>query len=193
MMPTGQKVGSTRPGLPRDGLSFRVKFPVAIEQLGLSQKALKTYLPQLQPGANVTVEIVDALSAEILAQANFTQHILDTVPSDDGFIYLKVEEENLPKGFEGILRIRPHLAQESMNQLKCNIDWNKIFGDDGPIVWTGSFFHARAKPSVQNFCPLMTLLFSIPDLMELKQICVALDTQNKCQVSKVSNNLLYQI
>ena len=40
-----------------------------------------------------------------------------------------------------------------------------------------------AKPSFQNFCPLMTFIYNIPDLLELKQLCVAVDTQNKCQVS----------
>ena len=39
-----------------------------------------------------------------------------------------------------------------------------------------------AKPSFQNFCPQMTFIYNIPDLLELKQLCIAVETQNKCQV-----------
>ena len=183
-VPTGKKVGSTRPGLPRDGLGFHIKFPIAIQQLGLSKQAFGAFVKQLDHAGNLTVEIIDALSNEVLSHSNFTYEDFIKIPSDDGFVYKKVDEENLQRGFEGILRIRPKSNWTRVNtqNLKCNIDWNKVFGDDGPIVWSSSFMGSMAKPSLQNFCPLMTLIYYIPDLMELKQICVASETQNKCQV-----------
>ena len=114
------------------------------------------------------------------------------MPSDDGFMYKTIDSENLLKGFEGLLRIRPgpEISQcwNSKNdvnlaeKLTCNIDWNRVFGEDGPIVWRTSYIGSMAKPSFQNFCPLMTFIYNIPDLLELKQLCVAADTQNKCQV-----------
>ena len=183
-IPTGKKVGNTRPGLARDGLGFHIKFPVAIEQLGLSKRALNTFMRQSSSN-NLTLELLDALSGDVLIHSNFSLNDLQSIPSDDGFIYKKVDEENLHKGFQGILRIRQDSQWKRVQtgHLTCNIDWNKVFGDDGPIVWTSTYIKSVAKPSIQNFCPLVTLIFNIPDLLELKQICVASETQNKCQVS----------
>ena len=107
------------------------------------------------------------------------------MPSDDGFMYKNIDSENLLKGFEGLLRIRPDPDNSqcwNFEKLTCNIDWNRVFGEDGPIVWRTSYIGSMAKPSFQNFCPLMTFIYNIPDLLELKQLCVAADTQNKCQV-----------
>ena len=125
------------------------------------------------------------------------------MPSDDGFMYKNIDSENLLKGFEGLLRIRPDPDYSqcwNSEKLTCNIDWNRVFGEDGPIVWRTSYIGSMAKPSFQNFCPLMTFIFNIPDLLELKQLCVAADTQNKCQVIfffklmyNFQNALLFQI
>ena len=124
------------------------------------------------------------------------------MPSDDGFMYKNIDSENLLKGFEGLLRIRPdpEISQcwnlkDDVNlaeKLTCNIDWNRVFGEDGPIVWRTSYIGSMAKPSFQNFCPLMTFIYNIPDLLELKQLCVAADTQNKCQVISVKSISRYE-
>ena len=183
-IPTGKKVGSTRPGLPRDALGFRVKFPVAVEQVGLSQRALRTFFRSGFTG-NITLQVLDVNTHEVLIESAYNLTDFETIPSDDGFVYKKVEEENLHKGFEGLVRIKPSSEwdQVKTGHLTCNIDWNKVFGDDGPILWTSSYIKGVSKPSLQNFCPLITLIYNIPDLLELKQICVASETQNRCQVS----------
>ena len=192
-IPTGKKIGSTRQGLPRDGLGFHIRFPLSIEQLGLSRDALGTFYKQINPKGdqNLTVELVDARSEEVIIKSDFNMGDYKNIPCDDGFIYKKVVEESLHKGFEGIVRISPkgNWTQINTNQLTCNIDWNKVFGEDGPIVWSSSFIGQTAKPLLQNFCPLITLIYNIPDLLELKQICIASDTQNKCQVNKNKNIL----
>ncbi len=53
-----------------------------------------------------------------------------------------VQEENLSRNFEGILRIRKTgnwsleaTGSENMN-ITCTIDWSKVYGEDGPIIWT---------------------------------------------------------
>ena len=186
IIPTGKKVGSNKPGLAKDGLGFRIKFPVAIQQLGLSKRALL-----LLSSGNLTVEILDTFNQEIVLQAQYSKQDL-SIPSDDGFIYKKVDEENLHRDFEGILRIRPdaHWPSQKAKELSCTIDWNKIFGEDGPVMWTSSYTQNTAKPSLQNFCPLATMIYSIPDILELRQICSAVETQNKCQVRK---NLITEI
>ena len=185
IIPTGKKVGSNKPGLAKDGLGFRIKFPVAIQQLGLSKRALLLLSSASQMNGNLTVEILDTFNQEIVLQAQYSKQDL-SIPSDDGFIYKKVDEENLHRDFEGILRIRPdaHWPSQKAKELSCTIDWNKIFGEDGPVMWTSSYTQNIAKPSLQNFCPLATMIYSIPDILELRQICSAVETQNKCQVSK---------
>ena len=62
------------------------------------------------PGVdNVTVELVDVNANDVLSTANFSRQSLRS--SEDGFIYASVDEQLLPRNFEGILRI-------SMNNLK---------------------------------------------------------------------------
>ena len=128
---------------------------------------------------------MDASNKEVVLHAAYSAADLHDL-SDDGFIYKKIDEENFHRGFEGLLRIRPNENWQKTNptqDLKCNIDWNKIFGEDGPVIWTSSFVQNVAKPSAQNFCPLVTMIYNIPDILELRQICSAVETQNKCQVS----------
>jgi hypothetical protein len=190
-IPTGKKIGSAREGLPRDGLGFHIRFPLAVEQLGLSRNALGAFYKQVNPSLdqNLTVEIVYAASGEVIMKSDFTPNDFKNIPCDDGFIYKKVEEEILHKGFEGIIRIssNSNWTQVNPSQLTCNIDWNKVFGEDGLIVWSSSFIGKTVKPHLQNFCPLITLIYNIPDLLELKQICIASETQNKCQENKNRN------
>ena len=130
---------------------------------------------------------MDASNKEVILQAAYTKADLNDL-SDDGFIYKKIDEENFHRGFEGLLRIKPDanwLNANPTQDLQCNIDWNKIFGDDGPVIWTSSFVQNVAKPSAQNFCPLATMIYNIPDILELRQICSAVETQNKCQVIRI--------
>ena len=166
---------------------------MAIEQLGLSKDALGTFFKQINPSGdqNLTVELIDARSEEVITKSDFNMNDFNSIPSDDGFIYKKIEEETLHKGFEAIIRISPkgNWTHVNPSPLTCNIDWNKVFGEDGPIVWRSSFLGSMAKPHLQNFCPLITLIYNIPDLLELKQICIASDTQNKCQEKKNKNIL----
>ena len=53
------KSGSTRPGAPRDGLGFHIKFPIELTQMGLSKGALIAFSNTFKHG-NVTVELIDA-------------------------------------------------------------------------------------------------------------------------------------
>ena len=63
------------------------------------------------------------------------------IPSDDGFMYKSIDAENLQIGFEGLLRIsqKNKWNEIDLTNLTCNIDWNHVFGDDGPIVWRTSY------------------------------------------------------
>jgi hypothetical protein len=99
-------------------------------------------------------------------------------------MYKKVDMENLSKGFEGILRLRPTGSWPLVDPvgLTCTVDWSRVFGEEGPLLWTSSYLGSNVIQSLQNFCPLMTFVYNIPDLPELRQICIAQKTQNRCQV-----------
>ena len=85
------------------------------------------------------------------------------MPSDDGFMYKNIDSENLLKGFEGLLRIRPDPAKDSQcwnngdvnltEKLTCNIDWNRVFGEDGPIVWRTTY--TGKKHALTNLTSLL--------------------------------------
>ena len=139
IIPTGKKVGNSRSGSPRDGLGFHINFPIEVTQLGLSKRALNAYFNRFKHG-NVTIELIDATNREVLTMMNFGYNDLK-IPSDDGFMYKTIDAENLHKGFEGLLRIRPSETWKTVDKvnLTCNIDWNHVFGDDGPIIWRSSY------------------------------------------------------
>ena len=132
-------MGNSRSGSPRDGLGFHINFPIEVTQLGLSKKALNAYFNRFKNG-NVTIELIDATNREVLTMMNFGYNDLK-IPSDDGFMYKMIDAENLHKGFEGLLRIRPSETWKSVDKvnLTCNIDWNHVFGEDGPIIWRSSY------------------------------------------------------
>ena len=132
-------MGNSRSGSPRDGLGFHINFPIEVTQLGLSKKALNAYFNRFKNG-NVTIELIDATNREVLTMMNFGYNDLK-IPSDDGFMYKMIDAENLHKGFEGLLRIRPSETWKTVDKvnLTCNIDWNHVFGDDGPIIWRSSY------------------------------------------------------
>ena len=85
IIPTGKKVGSTRPGFPRDGMGFHLKFPIELTQLGLSKAVLNTFYNQCstksqnnhhdwRKNSNITVELIDANTRDVITAMNFTRH-----------------------------------------------------------------------------------------------------------------------
>lgn len=71
--------------------------------------------------------------------------------------------------------------------LSCNIVFNKIFGDDGILPLDTILAHGNASPFPTTSCPLVTLVYQIPDVLELRQVVNAKQTQNKCQENKNKN------
>ena len=100
---------NSRPSPSHDGIGLFVKFPVSVVQLGLSKKFASDFFGSSPGVDNVTVELVDVNANDVLSTANFSRQSLRS--SEDGFIYAGVDEQLLPRNFEGILRI-------SMNNLK---------------------------------------------------------------------------
>merc|ERR1719510_2873570 len=99
-------------------MGFHLKFPIELTQLGLSKAVLNTFYNQCstrsqnnhhdwRKNSNITVELIDANTRDVITAMNFTRHDLENMPSDDGFMYKNIDAENLLKGFEGLLRIRP--------------------------------------------------------------------------------------
>lgn len=72
-------------------------------------------------------------------------------------------------------------------RLSTNQVWNKIFGEDGLIQFTTLSRHGQVQPFHRNSCPLVTLIYQIPDLLELRQITAARETQNRCQINHNAN------
>jgi len=98
---------NSRPSPSHEGIGFLVKFPFSIVQLGLSKKFAEQYFSVVgQDVANVTVELFDVLSGDVLTVANFSRP--DLRSSEDGFLYLPIEEQMLPRQFEGVVRISKH-------------------------------------------------------------------------------------
>ena len=99
---------NSRPWPGRDGLGFHCKFPVSIIQLGLSKRFLVEYFSAMstQNVINVTVELFDQQSGDILSTANFSrEHLGSSFSADDGYFYIPIEEQMLPRSFEGVVRI----------------------------------------------------------------------------------------
>ena len=184
-----------RPGRAVDGIGFVFKFPVAISQLGISKKALKMFVQReerLEATAenraalqNITVELVNAANSFVELSANFSKYELESMQSNDGFVYLPVDVDVYPRHFEGLLKLRGAMADS--NSLSCNIIWYKIFGDDGLVYFTSTLFNDTALPFNQQSCPLVSMTYIVPDIHELRQILGAKDTQNQCQVNKNKN------
>ena len=185
-----------RPGRAVDGVGFVFKFPVAISQLGVSRKALEMFARRegrLEATAgskaslqNITVELVNAANSFVELSANFSKYELESLQSNDGFVYLPVDVDVYPRHFEGLLRLRGGLA-DSSGSLSCNIIWHKVFGDDGLVHFTSTLFNDTAMPFHPQSCPLVSMTYAVPDLHELRQILGAKDTQNQCQVNKNKN------
>ena len=185
-----------RPGGAVDGIGFVFKFPVAISQLGVSKKALKVFAAQneerLEATAenraslqNLTVELVNAANSLVELSANFSKYELESIQSNDGFVYLPVDMDVYPRHFEGVLKLRGAMGDSS--SLSCNIIWYKMFGDDGLVHFTSTLLNDTALPFNQHSCPLVSMTYIVPDLHELRQILGAKDTQNQCQVNKNKN------
>jgi len=190
---------------PVDGIGFRLPFPLIVSQLGLSARALRQFvvgLPSEQSpkeaelrslAANLTVELVEPGSEDVILSANFSSVELAAAQADDGFVYVPVREDTFGRGFEGVLRVI-HSDRRGdhglvLNQsLACNVVWNKMFGEDGLLpltsVWTGG----RASwPASTRACPLVTAVFSVAEMTELRQVVNSKDTQNRCQHNKNRN------
>ena len=195
------------PSAASDGIGFVLKFPVSFTQLGLSKKALKAWADATEKLnvssdedgdaetrhllRNLTVELVNAKNGDVETSANFSLFELRTVPSDDGFMYLNVDgsPDIYPRGFEGILRVTGLGPDVVRGNLSCNVIWNKMFGEDGLLDYTGLYHEGRpdSVPFHTSTCPLVTAIYHIPDLLELRQVLMARDTQNKCQENKNRN------
>lgn len=187
VIPTAKRIVPGPPSPARDGLGLKVKFPINVVQLGIARQALLAFGHQ-QPQNNITVQLLDTGTREMVAQANFSKADLDAMPSDDGYLYHLVDEEMLSRGFEGILGLGTQFNQ-SWTGFSCSVDWNKRLGQDGPVIFNAAYINRLARPlsAAQDVCPLVTLIYTVPDLLELRQICVARETQNKCQENKNRN------
>ena len=181
-----------------DGLGFVVMLPIAISQLGVSRRALKMIADEERVAAtaknraalqNLTVELVNAANSFVEVSANFSKYELDSLPSDDGFVYLPVATDVYSRHFEGVLRLRGTggEARARLSGLSCNVIWHKTFGDDGLLRFTSALFNGTAQPFSQRACPLASMTYTVPDLHEIRQLIGARDTQNKCQLNKNKN------
>lgn len=191
--PSRVQPSQVRPGRPYDGLGFHLKFPIAVQQIGIAQRALRQWARAFpaDPGRNLTVELLEPATKDVILSVNFSQSILGKANADDGFFYAPLpntDEELFPRHFEGVLRVlQPELT---LNQsLACNLIWNKMFGDDGILHFTTLYAHGISIPFHPETCPLVTMVYRIPELVELKQVVNSHDTQNKCQDNKNKNTL----
>ena len=94
---------NARPSPSHDAIGLFVKFPVSVVQLGLSKKFASEYFGSSSGGDNVTVELIDVTANDVLSTTNFSRQSIKS--SEDGFLYSNVDEQLLPRNFEGILRI----------------------------------------------------------------------------------------
>ncbi len=168
------------PAPPAEGVGFSLKFPVSVLQFGVSAKALRQF-----GNSNLTVELADPATGDQHLAVNFSAADLKSSSGDDGFVYTPVKsEETFSRGFEAVLRINQWKGL-NYSSLHCNIVWNKMFGDDGVVPFSFLWRQGRSQPFTPSVCPLVSLVFRVPDMGELRQVANARDTQNKCQANKV--------
>ena len=76
-----------RPGVPRDGIGFHVKFPLVIDHLAVAKRALAEFFSGKvgkHHEGNLTVDFLDAspdgvLVEDLIASLNFSRHDLKMV------------------------------------------------------------------------------------------------------------------
>ncbi len=56
-----------------------------------------------------------------------------------------------------------------LDRMFCTVHWNPIFGDDGVLVWTTLLKEGRPVPFTEQSCPLVSMVYKVPDVFELKQ------------------------
>ncbi len=161
-----------------DGVGFKLKFPVTIRQLGISKRVLERLKVD-----QVTVEIFDPNAGETHLALNFNTKLAATIPADDGYIYQPLGEETFARGFEGALRIAPGQLN-GLDGLECNLVWNKMLGEDGLVPFDSLWINGASLPFTFESCPLVSMVYNIPDIQELRQMVNARDTQNKCQENR---------
>ncbi len=203
-------------GPPVDGVGFRLKFPVSVTQLGLAKTALKHFLAGLPPEEqmevdpaedrsevrarrhlfrNLTVDLLDPLTEDVYVSANFSAAELVAGQADDGYIYAPVREDTYGRHFEGAVRVRNHkdlygpngANSSSLSSLWCSVIWNKMFGEDGVVPVESMWSSGRSRPVSLSACPLVSFVYHIPDMSELRQMVNSRETQNKCQRNKNRN------
>ncbi len=199
------RVSPSRLGLgpPVDGVGFRLKFPVSITQLGVSRRALQQFVSSLPRSGreeghgknlkaarhlfrNLTVDLLDPLTDDVHVSANFSRVEMASTQSDDGFVYAKVPEDTYGRHFEGAVRVRGDVLALNAS-LACNVIWNKMFGEDGVVPPESMWFSGTSRPASAAACPLVTFIYHIPDMSELRQMVNSRETQNKCQRNKNRN------
>ena len=102
-----EKTGSKRNNKLYEGFSFRVmRFPIVFEGLGILTSALSAF----QNLANLTVEVRDRVTEEVVNSVTFNTSDLATGPSKltaSGFTFKLFNEKNLPTvDFDGVLSLR---------------------------------------------------------------------------------------
>ncbi|CAB4057243.1 unnamed protein product [Lepeophtheirus salmonis] len=187
-----------RPGEPFLGLGFQIKFPIAIISLGVSKRLIDGLIKSgadLHDNYTLSLEEFWAKNNEgALSHINFTLQSLQNTVSDDGFVYLKAqgEELSLSRLFEGYVRLShpnaSHFSTFNSALKRCNLIWNKIFGDDGIVIFR-SLVNEKGKfiPFKSDSCPLVSFLYQVPDLYELRNVINTRSTQNKCHINKNEN------
>ena len=130
---------------------------------------------------------------DIQAEANFSAADLQgsSAQADDGFLYSPIRPETYARGFDAAVRVRQagalDLDGSDAVTLSCNVVWNKMFGEDGVVPLDTVWYGNRSQPFTLHSCPLVTMVYTIPDMVELRQIVNARQTQNKCQENKNRN------
>ena len=125
-----EKTGSKRNNKLYEGFSFRVmRFPIVFEGLGILTSALSAF----QNLANLTVEVRDRVTEEVVNSVTFNTTDLAAGPSKltaSGFTFKLLNEKNLPTvEFDGVLSLRADGGRKADMQMMVDnaLQWLTIF------------------------------------------------------------------
>jgi len=173
LLPEDDRSSSKGQGASYQGFTFTVRsFPILVEALGLHIPLLKN-LATKSNSSEITVELTDSVSKQLIYHVSFNQSDLKTTKREAGYLYKDLKNRHLPlENFEGHLSLRFSSPDMPRVPRRCSVTYGEDFGVMGLIETTGLLqsHNSATLPFSKYACPLVSLQYSVLDPDTLKRL-----------------------
>merc|ERR550534_1324414 len=173
LLPEDDRSSSKGQGASYQGFTFTVRsFPILVEALGLHIPLLKN-LATKSNSSEITVELTDSVSKQLIYHVSFNQSDLKTTKREVGYLYKDLKNRHLPlENFEGHLSLRFSSPDMPRVPRRCSVTYGEDFGVMGLIETTGLLqsHNSATLPFSKYACPLVSLQYSVLDPDTLKRL-----------------------